>query len=148
MVKQRYPKKKTKRTGGFRDAVRAARQAYQSEGDHRLAISKALRAARKRVSPKSRAAFRKRARIIPVPKRGGFLPALFAGLAALGSLLGGASAVAKAVKASEEARQQLKESQRHNEVMESIALRGKGMDMKLAPYKKGLGVYLSPKNTY
>ena len=128
MVKQRYPKKKStrKRVGGFRDAVRAARQAYQGEQDHRLAIIKALRAARKRVSSQSKAAFRKRARIIPVPKkRGGFLPALFAGLAALGSLIGGASAVAKAVKASEEAKEQLKESRRHNDAMEAIALRGK-----------------------
>lgn len=147
MVKLRYPKKK-KKPSGFHAAVRAARKAYQSEQDHRTGIIKALRAARKRVSPKSKITFRKRARIIPVPKRGGYLPALFAGLAALGSLIGGASAVAKAVKASEEAKDQLKESRRHNEAMESIALRGKGMDMKLAPYKKGLGVYLSPKNTY
>lgn len=140
--------KKKKRSEGFRAAVRAAKQAYQSEPDHRLAITKALRAARTRVSPRSKASFRKKARIIPVPKRGGFLPALFAGLAALGSLIGGASAVAKAIKSSEEAKQQLKESERHNKTMEAIALRGKGMDMKLAPYKKGLGIYLSPKNVY
>lgn len=144
MVKQR--KKNT--TKGWKATVQVARRACRGEKDGRVAVIKALRAARAHVSPKSKALFRKRARIIPVPKRGGFLPALFAGLAALGSLLGGASAVVKTVKTVEEAKKQLKESERHNKMMEAIALRGKGMKMKLAPYKKGLGIYMSPKNVY
>ena len=149
MVQRRYKKlKKRGRTVGLNAAVRAAKQAYRSEHNQQLAITKALRAARRRVSPRSREVFRRRARVIPIPKRrGGFLPALFAGLAALGSLIGGASAVAKAVKSSEEAREQLRESERHNKMMESIALRGKGVHMKPAPYKRGLGLFMTPQKT-
>lgn len=150
MVKLRVQKKKTikHKRKGWRAAVKAARQAYRGEKDSRRGITKALRAARANINAKSKTLFRKRARIIPVPKRGGFLPALLAGLAALGSLMGGASAVVKTVKAVEDAKKQLKESERHNKTMEAIALRGKGMHMKLAPYKKGLGIYMAPKNGY
>lgn len=83
-------------------------------------------------------------RIIPIPKTGGFLPLipLFAGLSALGALSGGAAGIAKAVQDSKAAQEQLKESQRHNQTMEAIAL-GKGLYLK--PYKKGLGLYLNNK---
>lgn len=85
-------------------------------------------------------------RIIPLPKSGGILPfliPLFAGLSAIGSLAGGAAAIAKTVEQVKNANKQLKETSRHNETMESIAL-GKGMYLK--PYKTGLGLYLHPKN--
>ena len=102
-MKQRYPKKKK--------TVRKQRTAV------------AFRVARKKVAKKRN----KQARTLPIPKRAGFLPLVFAGLAALGSLIGGASAVAKAVNASKEAKQQLKENMRHNQVLEAIALGGKGL---------------------
>lgn len=86
-------------------------------------------------------------RVIPIPnKRGGFLPLIpiFAGLSALGSLAGGAAGIAKAVNDYKSAKQNFNESERHNKIMESIAL-GKGLYIK--PYKKGSGLYLqAPKN--
>lgn len=83
-------------------------------------------------------------RIIPVPKTGGFLPLIpiFAGLSALGALSGGAAGIAKAVQAAKSAQAQLKESERHNQAMEAIAI-GKGLYLK--PYRKGLGLYLTNK---
>lgn len=90
-------------------------------------------------------------RVIPVPKIGGVLPLIpiFAGLSALGSLVGGSAAVANAVITANNAKRQLKESSRHNETMEAIALgrnsRGEGVYLK--PFKTGLGLYTQKKNS-
>ena len=75
-------------------------------------------------------------RILPVAKRGGVLPILPM-LGALGSLIGGAAGVAKAVNDGKAARRQLEELQRHNRAME-------GHGLYLAPYKYGRGLYLGP----
>lgn len=87
-------------------------------------------------------------RVIPVPKTGGVLPIIpiFAGLSALGSLIGGGAAVGRAVSATSEAKKALDESQRHNQHMEAIAI-GKsksGSGLYLKPYKSGYGIYLKP----
>lgn len=78
-------------------------------------------------------------RLIPIPKTGGLLPLIpiFAGLSALGSLAGGAAGIAKAVGDYKAAKKNLTESERHNKMMESIAL-GKGLHIK--PYKNGRGL--------
>lgn len=78
-------------------------------------------------------------RIIPIPKTGGIIPLIpiFAGLSALGSLAGGAAGIAKAVGDYKSARKNLSESERHNKMMESIAL-GKGLHIK--PYRNGNGL--------
>lgn len=83
------------------------------------------------------------ARVINIPKRGGFLPLIpiFAGLSALGALSGGAAGIAKAVQDANAAKSQLEESQRHNKTMEAIAM-GKGLYLK--PYKTVLGLFLRP----
>ena len=80
-------------------------------------------------------------RIIKIPKTGGILPLIpiFAALSALGALSGGAAGIAKAVNDARAAKDQLKESQRHNQTMESLAI-GKGLYLK--PYKTGLGLFL------
>lgn len=75
---------------------------------------------------------RVRKRMLPIAKRGGFLP-LLPMLGALGSLIGGAAGVAKAVNDSKAARRQLEELQRHNRAIE-------GRGLYLAPYKRGNGV--------
>jgi hypothetical protein len=89
-------------------------------------------------------------RVIPIPKQGGIIPLipLFAGLSALGSLAGGAAGIAKAVSTSKQAQKKLEESERHNKMMEAIALGSKkGNGLYLKPYRKGLGLYLKhPKN--
>jgi len=75
-------------------------------------------------------------RVLPTAKRGGILPILPM-LGALGSLIGGAAGVAKAVSDSKTTRRQLEELQRHNRAME-------GHGLYLAPYKYGKGLYLGP----
>lgn len=75
--------------------------------------------------------------IIRIPKSGGILPLipLFAGLSALGSLIGGAATVAKTVLNARKARQEVVKNG------SSIAV-GDGMYLK--PYKTGVGLYLEP----
>lgn len=84
-----------------------------------------------------------RSRILKIPKTGGILPLIpiFAALSALGSLGGGAAAVAKAVGDAKAAAKDLKEKERHNRAMEAVTV-GKGLH--LGPYKKGFGLYLNP----
>lgn len=88
-------------------------------------------------------------RVISIPKTGGALPLLiplFAGLSAVGSLAGGTASVVNAISSTKNARDQLKESERHNHTMEAIAIgTKKGFGLHLKPYRKGLGVYLSPQ---
>lgn len=87
-------------------------------------------------------------RVIPLPKVGGVLPLIpiFAGLSALGALMGGSASISNAVINANSAKNKLKESQKHNETMEAIAL-GKqplrsGNGLFLTPYKKGYGLYV------
>jgi len=58
-------------------------------------------------------------------------------LGTLGSLIGGAAGVAKAISDSKVARRQFEELQRHNSAMEVSGL-------YLTPYKYGKGLYLGP----
>lgn len=93
-------------------------------------------------------------RVIPIPKKQGgalpFLIPLFAGLSAVGSLAGGTAAVVNAVNSTKNARTQLKESERHNKMMEAIAIGNKngknGTGLHLKPYRRGLGLYLNPQS--
>lgn len=102
------------------------------------AINFALSAAKKVLSKKHNVRL---PRVIALPKTGGILPLIpiFAGLSALGTLAGGAAGIAKTVNDYKSAQRNLSESQRHNKVMESIAL-GKGLYIK--SYKKGSGLYI------
>lgn len=79
-------------------------------------------------------------RVIPIAKRGGVLPllAVFAGLSALGSLMGGAAHVAKAVIDTKNAKKNIGKSDSETAI-------GNGMYLK--PYKSGLGLYLRPFNS-
>lgn len=88
-------------------------------------------------------------RVIPIPKFGGFLPLIpiFAGLSALGGLAGGAAGIAQAVNRTKAAQEQLKESQRHNQTMEAIALGKKGSGLYLKPYRRGMGLFTVSKQT-
>ncbi|XP_073990923.1 uncharacterized protein [Rhodnius prolixus] len=99
---------------------------------------KALRKAKRYIKNKTK--IRKIPRVLPVPRTGGILPflvPLFAGLSALGSLAGGATAIAKAVKNTQEARDRLEEMRRHNRKMEEQHV-GSGFFLK--PYKTGYGL--------
>lgn len=125
---------------GFKSVVskiRAKLKKFAPKTD-KSAIKFAYLAAKKLIPKSARVRL---PRIIPIPKTGGILPLLpiFAGLSALGTLAGGAAGIAKAVNDYKSANQNLKESHRHNKMMESIAL-GKGLYIK--PYKKGSGLFL------
>lgn len=83
-------------------------------------------------------------RIIKMPSiSGGVLPLIpiFAGLSALGSIVGSTTSILKAISEYKDAHKQLEESKRHNQTMESIAI-GKGFYLR--PYKSGRGFYLKP----
>lgn len=90
--------------------------------------------ARKKTVRSSEAKKRKKTRrIMPIAKRGGFIPFLLPALSALGALSGGAAGIAKAVNDAKAAKKQLEEAQRHNKAME-------GRGLYLSPYKRGKGM--------
>ncbi|KAG4068965.1 hypothetical protein HA402_005113 [Bradysia odoriphaga] len=121
-----------KTSPSLNQAIRSAKKVMKDEKPETVkkSIKLALIAAKK-VMKKCK--YTKTPRIIPVPK-GYQLP---------GALAGGAAGVAKAVIAANEAKNQLKESQRHNKTMETIAMGG-GLFLK--PFKSGLGLYLHPNS--
>lgn len=83
------------------------------------------------------------AQVKALAKHGGFLitlPTLLAAASAIGSLAGGASAIAKTVNDKKVADKKLKEQERHNRQME-----GKGLFLKPYPRRKtGEGLFLKP----
>lgn len=111
---------------------------------------KALKLARNTVR---KAGGRKRIRIpriIPFEtKVGGFLPLipLFAGLSALGSVAGGASAIAKTVIDAKNAKKKMEEDRRHNAAMEAIGKKGSGLYLRKSP-KGGFGLFLKKQKNY
>lgn len=139
-------KKKNNKQKSFAAVTKSIKQALQMKKpiDANHAVETALAAAKK----SSTSTDVHTPRIIPIPKAGGMLPLIpiFAGLSALGSLAGGSAGVVRAIGAANEAKRQLAESQRHNEMMEAIAIgkskRGNGLYLK--PYRKGYGLYLKP----
>lgn len=83
-------------------------------------------------------------RIIPFERKsGGILPLIpiFAGLSALGSLAGGASAIASSVINAKNTRKKLEEDKRHNAAMEEIGKKGAGLYLKKTS-KGGFGLFL------
>lgn len=139
-LKREKNQKKTKSLK-FRNIIDAARVNDVSSLNKasRLALTKAKRFLKKYGDiPRS-------PRILPIPKTGGFLPLLvpiMAGLSAIGSLAGGASAIAKAVNEAKDAKERLEEMKRHNLKMEDQKI---GSGLYLKPYRKGYGLYLKEK---
>lgn len=113
-----------------------------------VALNTAAAVVRKHKIPKKNL-FDNMPRVIPVPKIGGFLPLVpvFAALSALGSLMGGAAGIAKAVKLTQNAKDDLKKLSTQNEGdMQAISI-GKaknGNGLYLKPYRKGFGLYIQP----
>lgn len=151
----------TKKCGGsFRKLViqpiSKSLQSVQGKGlsntkkDMRKSSLVALRAARAAIK---KAGGRKRIRvprIIPLRKSGGILPLIpiFAGLSALGSLVGGASAVANAVVNAKNAKKKLEEDKRfHTEVMEEIGKKGSGLYLRKTA-KGGYGLFLKKQKNF
>lgn len=86
-------------------------------------------------------------RIIKVPTySGGVLPLIpiFAGLGALGSIVGSATGIVNAINQTKNAQKELTENKRHNRQMESIAIGNKsGKGFYLHSNKSGDGYYLT-----
>lgn len=85
-------------------------------------------------------------RIIPIPKSGGLLPLvpLFAGLSAVGSLIGGVSSVMNAIKTTHDGKRAFKNQQITNEGSVSVGRTKTGKGLYLQPYKRGYGLFLHP----
>lgn len=163
-TKQRRMKKKSKKLTAkaiFRVAKAKAREAIKkkrvrtvdkaAQVAEKAAITEVGRIFKKnKQSPISPLEVEKELRIIPVPKQGAALPLIpiFAGLSALGALMGGSASIANAALSTSRAKKNFGEAQRHNQTMEAIAL-GKnsntGSGLFLRPYKAGLGLYLTPE---
>nr|DAC81337.1 TPA_asm: PLA2X [Megastigmus wasp adintovirus] len=138
-------KKKLRKMLTLKKLIKNTSKLSVPSNDSRVAIKKVLQAARTSVKKAGGKRNITLPRIIPVPKVGGFLPALipvFAGLSAVGSLAGGAAGIAQAVNRASAAKRQLEEQQRHNQKMEAMAL-GKGLYLK--PHQKGFGIILEKK---
>lgn len=162
-TKQRRMKTKSKKLTAkaiFRVAKAKAREAIKkkrvrtvdkaAQVAEKAAISEVGRIFKKnKQSPISPLEVEKELRIIPVPKQGAALPLIpiFAGLSALGALMGGSASIANAALSASRAKKNFGEAQRHNQTMEAVAL-GKnsntGSGLFLRPYKAGLGLYLTP----
>jgi hypothetical protein len=108
---------------------RAAAAAVWTAMKTKTKLGMGLRGTKTTKTKKKRTA--KKKRILPVAKRGGVLPILPM-LGVLGSLIGGAAGVAKAVNDSKAAQRHLEELKRHNRAME-------GHGLYLGPYKRGRG---------
>lgn len=138
--------KKKLKNRTFSKAIKNIRDFVRKNGkakDVKSKINLALKFAKKEMKFVT-----KTPRIIPVPKTGGILPfiiPLLAGLSALGSLAGGTSAVVKTVNEFRDAKERLKESERHNNIMESVMLKN-GSGLFLKPYRNGFGLFTSSKN--
>lgn len=141
-------KRKLSFKGGLlKDIITAVRNVSAGGSTAEKMIRLALAAARKVIKSRGGKKNINVPRIIPIPKEGGFLPfliPLFAGLSATGALAGGISGIAKAVNAASAAKKAQNESQRHNNMMEAIALGKKGNALYLRPYKSGSALYLKP----
>lgn len=92
----------------------------------------------------------KNPRIIKLPAyTGGVLPLIpiFAGLSALGTIVGSTAGIVNAINNTKNAQKELEESQRHNKTMEAIAIGTKsGKGFYLHPNKNGAGFYLAPES--
>lgn len=150
-LKKLKPKKKKPKTKkrSFASLVKKVKIALKKSKP--ITLQNAVNVAMKSVKGTNKINYT-RPRIIPIPKTGGVLPLIpiFAGLSALGALMGGTSTIIKTVNEAKQAKEALGESQRHNRMMEAVAL-GKspttGAGLYLKPYKKGYDLFLKPYPT-
>lgn len=115
-------------------------------------IKSAIRTAITSVRKNKRGRKVREPRIIKLPSfKGGFLPLvpIFAGLGALGSIIGSTAGVVNAINRTRQGQMEMEESKRHNRSMESIAIGNKsGRGFYLHTNRRGQGYFLSsyPKN--
>jgi Trk-type K+ transport system membrane component len=86
-------------------------------------------------------------RLIPIPKTGGFLPAILpilSMLGVLGTVGSTVSTVVRNIKAAKEAKSLLEETKRHNSKLENTLKVGSGLYLK--KYKEGGYAFITKKN--
>lgn len=138
--------KKKKKLISLTSLIKNARSAIkQAKPDN---IDSAIKLAVASVKKFKKGKHVKKPRIIKLPSySGGVLPLLpiFAGLSALGSIVGSATGIMSAINKVKSAQKQLGESKRHNETMEAIAIgKRSGSGFYLHTNKTGDGFFLSP----
>lgn len=135
------PRKRSKKTVTMNTLVKNAKSAIKKSKPDNMeqAINIAVASVNKSMNGKRVM----KPRIIKLPKTGGVLPLLpiFAGLSALGSIVGSTAGVVKFINDYKDAQKQMEENKQHNRTMEAIAI-GKGYFLR--PYKTGKGYYLKP----
>lgn len=150
LAKKKKRKAKKKQQVSFAHLVKHAKVAIKEFKPDNLnsAVNVALTSTRKIKKGKTI----REPRTIKLPSiKGGVLPLvpIFAGLGALGSIVGSAAGVASAINNFRKGQKELSENKRHNETMEAIALGQKnGRGYYLHRSKAGRGFYLKrfPKN--
>ena len=142
-MKRESVKRRKRNLLSFNTVVNAAKKSMKKKTKKaRVAIKSALVGARRVIKRRGGKSKYKIPKIVPIPKViGSGLPLIpiFAGLSALGALTNGVTGVAKAINEAKSAKNQLEEANRHNKMMESIAM-GKGLYLR--PYKAGSGLRL------
>lgn len=141
---------KKKKPVSFSSLVKNARLAIKQSrpDDIKSAIKVAISSAKK----SKRGKHVREPRTIKLPTiTGGILPLIpiFAGLGALGSIVGSTAGVVNAINQARKGQMDLEESKRHNRTIEAIAIGNKaGKGFYLHSHKHGKGFYLTqrPKN--
>lgn len=121
--KNRTPTTKQVLSNAIKDAKRILSVGNPASVDEatKLAVSAALASVKKHKLPKKK--FNENIpRVIAIPKIGGMLPLvpIFAGLSALGALMGGTASVTNAVIQTKNAKENLTEANRHNKTIEAM----------------------------
>lgn len=140
-------KKKKKNEMTFASLVKHAKVAIKHSKPE--TVDSAIKIAVRSVNKAKKGNDIKSPRTIKMPPiTGGVIPLIpiFAGLGALGSIVGSAASVANAINQTKKAQEELAENQRHHANIEAIAIGKKksGKGFYLRPHKNGNGFYLSP----
>lgn len=145
MKKGRCSKQKKKQIT-FSTLVKHAKVAIKKSKPE--TVDSAIQVAVNSVKKNKRGKQIKTPRVIKLPTySGGVIPLIpiFAGLSALGSIVGSAAGVASAINRVKSAEKELSENKRHNETMEAIAIgKRNGNGFYLHSTKNGEGFYLAP----
>lgn len=140
----RRKKKNNKKQVSFASVVKNAKIAIKEQKPDD--IMSAIKVAVKSIKNSRKGSKIRQPRTIKVPTiRGGILPLvpIFAGLGALGSIVGSSAGIVNAINQARKGQMELDEGRRHNRVMESIAIGKKdGKGFYLHTNKRGNGFYL------
>jgi len=139
LKKKKIIKKGKGNTLPFTKIVKKARDALKKRKNPGDNLEKSIAVALKTIGPSTK--ILKTPRVIPIPKVGGMLPLIpiLAGISKIGAIAGGAHSIINAVRDIINARKQLGRSS------ESSSGQTIGNGMFLAPYRKGYGLFLSPR---